>query len=84
MNPLDKPTMAALLRIAIQSFDSGGESMRSLRAQAIETVWHSLFDLNDPAFMEANKTCDQDPREFIGTARRSVFTDHGQQASEKK
>ena len=66
---LDNPTMAALLRIVIQSFDSGGESMRSLRAQAIETVWHELFDVNDPAFFEANERCDRDPGQFVQDAR---------------
>lgn len=66
---LDKPTLAALLRIVIQSFDSGGESMRSLRAQAIETVWHDLVNINDPAFLETFERCDQDPWAFLQEAR---------------
>lgn len=66
---LDAATVAALLRIAIQSFDSGGESMRSLRAQAIETVWHDLFDVDDQAFEDANRRCDADQWEFFQQAR---------------
>lgn len=73
MATLDKPTMAALLRLAIQSFDSGGESMRSLRAQAIETVWHDLVNLDDPAFLETFERCDKDPWQFLQDARVSCL-----------
>lgn len=75
MKELDKPTMAALLRIAIQSLDAGGESARSLRALAIETVWHSIFKF-DPEFSEANRKCDEDPWAFLTAARREcIFGD---------
>lgn len=66
---VDLPTVAALLRIVIQSFDAGGESMRSMRAQAIEAVWHGLFDFKDPAFAAANTECDRDPWAFIAKAK---------------
>lgn len=68
------PILAALLRIAIQSFDSGGESMRSMRAQAVEAAWDILVNVDDPAFANAASECDADPWEFIASAKRLAAT----------
>jgi hypothetical protein len=65
-------TVAALLRVAIQSFDSGGESMRSLRSIAVETAWRMVFVHADASFERANQLCDEDVARFVHGARMSA------------
>lgn len=62
------PEIAALLRVTIQSFDNGGESMRSLRSLAVETAWH-LIQGDDPRFEAANRECDADQWAFVRKMR---------------
>lgn len=65
--------LSALLRITIQSFDSGGESMRSQRAMAVETAWSLITDTDDPRVQAAYKECDADRWAYISKARHLAF-----------
>ena len=64
--------VAALLRIVIQSFDSGGESMRSQRAQAVEAAWFLLTRGHGQMFADAYRRCDEDRWAAIARARMSA------------
>lgn len=66
------PMVAALLRIVYQSFDAGGESSRSQRAQALEAVLFSISRNDDPAFEAARRECDSDPWEYIMRSRDAL------------
>ena len=63
------PMVSALLRIVCQSFDSGGESARSLRALAVETVWQIISDHDNPRFEQERRDCDTDQWAYVRKAR---------------
>lgn len=67
---LDLPRVWALLRIVWQSFDHGGESMRSQRAQALEVAMRLIDRGHDiDKLLEAANTCDADRWSYISASR---------------
>ncbi len=65
--------LSALLRITIQSFDAGGESMRSQRAMAVETAWSLITNYDDPRVQAAYEECDADRWAYISKARHLAY-----------
>lgn len=63
------PIVSALLRVTCQSLDHGGESMRSLRALAVETAWDIISDNDDPRFEAERRACDADPWAYVRKMR---------------